>query len=82
MPTMSIAEYAEIEMQQAREKQERGQIMEARQHADEDERWYSGDRYGTREEYEDDAATYKARDWDDWKDEHPYGSGNKMANLG
>lgn len=82
MPTMSLAEYAEIEMQQAREQQERGQEMEARQRADEDERWWSGDRYGTREEYEDDAKTYKDRDWDDWKDEHPYGSGNKMANLG
>ena len=24
----------------------------------------------------------KARHWDDWKDDHPRGSGNKMHNLG
>lgn len=82
MPTMSLAECAEIEMRQARERQQHGAEMEARQHAEDDARWYSGDRYGNREEYEEVAKTYKDRDWDDWKDEHPYGSGNKMANLG
>ena len=24
-----------------------------------------------------DAATLKARDWDNWKDDHPFGAGNK-----
>jgi hypothetical protein len=26
-----------------------------------------------------DQAVYKDRAWDDWKDEHPRGSGNKMG---
>ena len=26
-----------------------------------------------------DKKTYKARDWDDWKDDHPKGSGNRMG---
>lgn len=28
-------------------------------------------------ESDDEAAEYKARAWDDWKDEHPKGAGNK-----
>lgn len=82
LPTMSIEEAAEIEMEQARYQQERKAAAERQQIAEEQDRWYNGDRYGSKEEEEDERNIYKARDWDDWKDEHPWGSGNKMGNLG
>jgi hypothetical protein len=81
MPTMSLAEYAEIEMSQAREAQEAKKEREREQLTYEADRWWNGDRYGTKEDFEDEEKTYKDRSWDDWKDEHPYGSGNKMANV-
>eukprot|EP01054_Gregarina_sp_Poly1_P006367 Gregarina_sp_Poly_1__6366@NODE_3393_length_1126_cov_146_605288_g211_i2_p1_GENE_NODE_3393_length_1126_cov_146_605288_g211_i2NODE_3393_length_1126_cov_146_605288_g211_i2_p1_ORF_typecomplete_len106_score21_78TAP42/PF04177_12/2_8e10_NODE_3393_length_1126_cov_146_605288_g211_i27081025 len=31
---------------------------------------------------DDDAKELKARQWDDWKDAHPKGSGNTMVNRG
>lgn len=31
---------------------------------------------------EEEEEELKARKWDDWKDDHPRGSGNKMANIG
>lgn len=80
-PTMSLAEAADIEMEQMRSQEERKSITERRQRYDDDDRWYGGDRYGSKEDYDDDKAAYKARDWDDWKDEHPRGSGNKMRNV-
>eukprot|EP00927_Polykrikos_kofoidii_P050606 TRINITY_DN4449_c0_g1_i1.p1 TRINITY_DN4449_c0_g1~~TRINITY_DN4449_c0_g1_i1.p1 ORF type:complete len:414 (+),score=109.34 TRINITY_DN4449_c0_g1_i1:60-1244(+) len=81
-PTMTLAEAAEIEMQEANERQQRDAQRGLRMQAEQETRWYGGDRYGTQEEEEEDQATHKARDWDDWKDEHPWGSGNKMANIG
>lgn len=82
LPTMTLAEAADIEMAQMRERESGKAEREQRTRALEDDRWLSGDRYGSKEEEEDDQKTRKDRDWDDWKDEHPYGSGNKMANLG
>jgi len=38
-------------------------------------------RQGAREDEEDDQKTYKDRKWDDWKDHHPWGEGNKMASV-
>ncbi|NXR64845.1 IGB1B protein, partial [Rhadina sibilatrix] len=35
----------------------------------------------TEEEEEDEEALQKARDWDDWKDTHPRGYGNRQ-NMG
>jgi len=81
LPTMSLAEAADIEMEQMREREERKATQERDQRADEDDRWFHGDRYGSKEDDEEDKKTYKDRDWDDWKDEHPWGSGNKMANV-
>jgi hypothetical protein len=81
MPTMTLAECAEIEMKQAREAQEKKVEQERRQHYEDADRWWSGDRYGSKEDYEDEEKTYKDRSWDDWKDAHPYGSGNKMHNC-
>lgn len=82
LPTMTLAEAADVEMEQMREREAARADQERRQRSYQDERWYSGDRYGSKEDDEDEHTTYKDRDWDDWKDEHPYGCGNKMANLG
>merc|ERR1719329_1949074 len=86
MPTMSLAEAADIEMEEAREKQREKDEAQWRQQSEEvgtygGDRWWDGDRYGSKEDYEDEKKTYKDRDWDDWKDEHPYGSGNKKGNI-
>jgi len=82
LPTMTLAEAADMEMQEMRGRQEAGAERERRQQAAEDARWWSGDRYGSKDDDEEEQKTYKDRGWDDWKDEHPWGSGNKMANLG
>eukprot|EP00428_Durinskia_dybowskii_P019387 CAMPEP_0170208582 /NCGR_PEP_ID=MMETSP0116_2-20130129/3877_1 /TAXON_ID=400756 /ORGANISM="Durinskia baltica, Strain CSIRO CS-38" /LENGTH=380 /DNA_ID=CAMNT_0010459057 /DNA_START=57 /DNA_END=1199 /DNA_ORIENTATION=- len=82
LPTMTLQECADIEMQQARERQERQVTAQREQRAEEDDRWFHGDRYGAKEDDEEERKVYKDRDWDDWKDDHPWGSGNKMANLG
>merc|ERR1711974_316230 len=74
-PTISLAEAADAEMAEMQEREWWKRDAERRAQAEQDERWYGGDRWGTREDDEEEHATYKARDWDDWKDEHPYGSG-------
>lgn len=80
-PTMTLEEAADIEMAQAREATDHKNVMQARQSYEDHDRWYGGDRYGSKEDDDDEKKTYKDRDWDDWKDEHPWGSGNKMANV-
>ncbi|PHH71705.1 hypothetical protein CDD83_5121 [Cordyceps sp. RAO-2017] len=67
MPTMSIDEYLD-------EERRRGNILQggaepARPPPDEDDMAAV------------DRETYKARDWDDFKDENPRGSGNTL-NMG
>merc|ERR1712039_308497 len=81
-PTMTLAECAEIEMEQARQQQSSKAHRERLAADDEDKRWWGGDRYGSKEDDDEERKIYKDRDWDDWKDEHPWGSGNKMANVG
>merc|ERR1712083_592959 len=82
LPTMTLAECAEIEMEQARERTAAKAQHDRSVAAEDNDRWFSGDRYGSKEDDEEDKKTYKDRDWDDWKDEHPWGSGNKMRNVG
>jgi len=82
LPTIGLAEVADYEMGLQREQQERGALKNRAMVAEEDDRWCSGDRYGAKEEEEDERKTLKDRNWDDWKDEHPWGAGNKMANIG
>lgn len=82
LPTMTLDECADIEMEQMREQQERKGAQEREQRHEEDDRWLCGDRYGSKEDADEEHKTYKDRDWDDWKDEHPWGSGNKMTNVG
>merc|ERR1712113_248055 len=74
-PTMTLGECADIEMEQQREQRVRKESYERQAAAEDDQRWWSGDRQGAREDDEDLQKTYKDRDWDDWKDEHPWGSG-------
>lgn len=81
-PTISLAECADFEMAQAQAQQRVKHEHDRRVQADDDDRWWGGDRVGAREDAEAEQKVYKDRDWDDWKDEHPYGSGNRMANLG
>lgn len=80
-PTVSLEEYADHEMAQMRAQKEAKHASEQRCRADDDDRWLCGDRQGAREAAEEEQKTYKDRDWDDWKDEHPFGSGNKNHNC-
>jgi len=81
-PTMSLEELGEREYRQAIEREERQKQAEA-------ERVYQPKRYEelAKDGMEDNAELVEAsakldRDWDDWKDQNPRGSGNKMANRG
>ena len=81
-PTISLEELGEREYQQAMEREERQKTAEA-------ERSTQPKRYEDliRDGLEDDTNLVDAsakldRDWDDWKDENPRGSGNKHANRG
>eukprot|EP01031_Cornospumella_fuschlensis_P030560 gene30560-36933_t len=74
-PTMSLEEFADLEMQQALEREQRQQEGDG-----------ATKRYQQllQEGLEDDAdlvdaATVKDREWDDWKDNNPRGWGNKMG---
>ncbi|XP_010924912.2 PP2A regulatory subunit TAP46 [Elaeis guineensis] len=71
-PTMSIEEAGLREMEMMKKWQERNaKLMEEANSS-----WYRDDtRSGTEED--EDAAVEKARAWDDWKDDHPRGAGNK-----
>lgn len=61
-PTMTLEEFAQLEMAQMRENQTRQDVREARDKA----RWES-----LTEEEQVDAKQYHDRDWADWKDDHP-----------
>ncbi|VEU39552.1 unnamed protein product [Pseudo-nitzschia multistriata] len=81
-PTMTLEELGEREYQEAVER-------EARQNAAEAERVKQPRRYEqlANDGLEDnadlvDASAKLDREWDDWKDENPKGSGNKHANRG
>lgn len=81
-PTVTLAEAAEVEMEDVRRRQEMENAQGRRSAREDEDRWFHGDRYGAKEEEEEERKIYKDRSWDDWKDEHPWGSGNKMANIG
>ena len=81
-PTMSLAELGEREYREAIERGERQKEAESR-------RVFQPKRYEelVKDGMEDNAELVEAsakldRDWDDWKDQNPRGSGNKMANRG
>ncbi len=81
-PTMSLEELGEREYNQGIEREEKHKQAEA-------EQIHQPKRYEdlVRDGMEDNAELVEAsakldRDWDDWKDENPRGSGNKMGNRG
>ena len=63
---MTMEEFAQMQMKHMHEAHEKQQ-----EHKKEDE--------DSDNEEVSDKKTYKARDWDDWKDDHPKGSGNRMG---
>jgi hypothetical protein len=68
MPTLTLAEFADREMARMKEDEEK-------------QKEYQLNKSGSDSE-DDEVAnkkTYKAREWDDWKDLNPKGSGNKMG---
>lgn len=73
MPTMSLEEYLKREMLFMQEPSTRIETPGIREEADD---FYKA------EEAAEDEADQKARLWDDWKDDNPRGSGNKLGNLG
>lgn len=72
MPTMSIEEAGLREMEMMNRWQERNAklIEEA------NSSWHKDARQPAVDD-DDEAAEEKARAWDDWKDDHPRGAGNK-----
>ncbi|KAH7647242.1 hypothetical protein FG379_002385 [Cryptosporidium bovis] len=76
LPTISIAEAADIELAQAREYEKSAEDMRK---AKEARCAILNDKEYSKEEEEDE---YKARSWDDWKDLNPKGHGNTIKNVG
>lgn len=81
-PTMSLEELGEREYNAAMEREERHKQAEAEQ-ALQPKRYEDLVRDGMEDNQDLVEASAKLdREWDDWKDENPRGSGNKMANRG
>jgi immunoglobulin-binding protein 1 len=81
-PTMTLEELGDIEYNAAMEREERQKQAEAGK-VNEPRRYEELIRDGLEDNTElVDASAQLDRDWDDWKDENPRGSGNKMANRG
>lgn len=81
-PTVTIEEAGEIDYRIAMQEQanrDRAQAemlrLKARNSDDEFDPEFDSDP-------DDDEKVYKARAWDEYKDDHPSGSGNTMANVG
>ncbi|KAL3938053.1 MAG: hypothetical protein SGBAC_006954 [Bacillariaceae sp.] len=81
-PTMSLEEFGEREYQQAMEREERSKLAEAEQ-MHKPRRYKELVRDGMEDDKElVDASAKLDREWDDWKDQNPKGSGNKHAMRG
>ena len=81
-PTMTLEQLGEIEYKQAMEREERQKQAEA-ERVNEPKRYNDLLRDGQEDEHNlVDASAKLDRDWDDWKDENPRGSGNKRSELG
>lgn len=81
-PTMTLSQLAEKEIQEATQRSIQQKVAE-------EENKYKPRRYEylVRDGLEDneklvDESAKVDRDWDDWKDENPRGSGNKMGDVG
>lgn len=67
LPTMSVEEAGEIEAALAMQKEKEQAVMKAK---------FDSEKKSESDEENDDAALKKARDWDQFKDDNPWGSGN------
>ncbi|EAK87609.1 hypothetical protein [Cryptosporidium parvum Iowa II] len=76
LPTISIAEAADMELKEALEQEKSSNI--ARKNKEERDQILHDKEY-SKEEEEDEL---KARSWDDWKDLNPKGHGNTIRNRG
>lgn len=68
LPVMTLDEFAEKEKQRMLEAEEQQEEAKKRQALEDD----------SDDEGNADRKTLKAREWDDWKDDHEKGSGNRM----
>jgi len=82
LPTISLAEAADMEMQEMHEREAERAERQRYAEAEEGDRWWHGDRYGAKDDDDEEKKLYKDRDFDAFKDDNPWGSGNKMANIG
>ncbi|KAF4722923.1 hypothetical protein FOZ63_018700 [Perkinsus olseni] len=73
MPTMTLDQWARLEQQNLISSSNNEQKSESREGDASD---------SSSDENSDEEAELKARKWDDWKDDHPRGAGNKMTNIG
>ncbi|XP_058100495.1 PP2A regulatory subunit TAP46 isoform X4 [Magnolia sinica] len=73
LPTMSIEEAGLCEMEMMKKWQERNVKL----YEEANSSWHKDTQKSAADEDDDEAAEEKARAWDDWKDDHPRGAGNK-----
>jgi immunoglobulin-binding protein 1 len=66
--TMTMDEFAEMQQKRMKEEEEKHKEFEKNKSDDDSDK-----------EEVDDKKKKKAREWDDWKDENPKGSGNRMG---
>ena len=76
LPTMSLAEFADMEMAIIHEAEKKKAIKEWEASFSKNEKTNEDDND------EEEAENLKSRKWDDWKDENPRGIGNKNRNIG
>jgi hypothetical protein len=74
MPSMSLDDFAKLEMERM---QASSTAVSTPQEPSEND-----DEYYKQSEMVEDREKLRAREWDDWKDDNPRGSGNKLVNLG
>eukprot|EP00931_Biecheleriopsis_adriatica_P105183 TRINITY_DN79752_c0_g1_i1.p1 TRINITY_DN79752_c0_g1~~TRINITY_DN79752_c0_g1_i1.p1 ORF type:complete len:412 (+),score=122.00 TRINITY_DN79752_c0_g1_i1:99-1238(+) len=82
LPTITLEEAADADMAEMQAREAEKAERERYREAEEADRWWHGDRYGAKEEADEEQKLYKDRDFDAFKDDNPWGSGNKMANIG
>ncbi|KAF4751455.1 hypothetical protein FOZ62_007109 [Perkinsus olseni] len=73
MPTMTLDEWARLEQQN---------LISSSNNQQEQPREGDASSDSSSDDNSDEEAELKARKWDDWKDDHPRGAGNKMTNIG
>ncbi|CAM9489454.1 unnamed protein product, partial [Ascophyllum nodosum] len=87
-PTMTVEEFGEIELERARQRQARHfpAILQSTLFYTDDHtvlrRYDQLEMDGDEDEQElVEASVYRDREWDDWKDNHPRGAGNKSNKI-